>query len=247
MPPDDAAESAERDGVNPYSNSAARLRRHQSYEAAYETWVESLPESERARLNDLGLLKPVPEQFGKIAGVDDDELEREIEDEGLPTPEEERELQDAISRALLWCVQGRTIVEVGQRWLAVMYIWRSALIAGMTVEIDREMAAEAIREVGDDDSKGGSEFVLEWGVRGNRLSQIGQRVMAIAYVQLPAAIGDATLAAIGAICGNKTRQAIDKLVQDFRDTFGGMRSSMMRDDNHRLTCKKSQLQRTSLA
>jgi hypothetical protein len=154
--------------------------------------------------------------------------------------EDQGELETAIARAVWWAVNGKTIVEVGQRWLAVMMIWRSPLVAGLALQMEREFLEDAQKNVGNDDDDGSAGRVLEWARRGGSVSQVGNRVMAMAYVMLPNAIQAMSLQAIGNMT-NKTRQAVDKIVQDFRDTFGGIRSRNMRDDKNRLICRFAQL------
>ncbi|MDR3406361.1 MAG: hypothetical protein P4L99_28005 [Chthoniobacter sp.] len=227
-----------------------RLQRYKEYREAYETWLATLPESERQRLAELNLEKPQSEQFGAVRrGDEDDEFSGEVawaaDDVDQATDDELEELETAIGRALYWAVAGETIVEVGRRWLMVMHIWRSPLIAGLQLEFERERLEECRKRVGEDDGNGPtSGRLMEWVRRGGSFSQLGQRVLAMAYVMKPLAIGSASLEAIGR-WRNNSRQAVDKMVQDFRDSFGGARSRNMRDDDNRLTCKFAQLRRNS--
>jgi hypothetical protein len=84
--------------------------------------------------------------------------------------------------------------------------------------------------------------VLVWASQASSLVQMGQRLYVILYVLKPALIEGMTLEAIGAQ-NQVTRQAIDKLVTDFRDTFG-VKSHVMRPEQTRKRCKQSQLTRT---
>jgi hypothetical protein len=228
--------------VGSLTDERFRRVRHDVYTLAFETWFAALPESEQRRMKEIGIEKPVVEQFGPVRPREEEEdFEREIADGELPVMLEAdgREIQAAVTRAMYWCLEARSLVEIGQRWLLVMTIWRSPLIAGVQMEFERELMDAAAREVGDDD--GGSGHVMEWVRRAGKVSQIGQRVMVAAYVLAPAIIGSASLEVIGRL-NNKTRQAVNKVVQDFRDSFGGIKNRAMRDDSTRLLCKIAQLE-----
>lgn len=230
------------------SRDISRVSRRAEYVSAWREWFQALPESERQRLIDLKIDQPLEEQFGPVIDDDDEENEGLVVTETPWTEtdrEETRQTAEAFARALAWCCQGETLVAVGNRLLAVLHIWRPVLVAGMVIEreldeaerFERERASElgapSVSEIGR-----GLGAALEWMRRGKTIAAIGQRAMAAAYVLAPAAIGGATLAEIGAY-SNKTRQAIDKLVQDFRDTFGGLRSRAMRGEEHRRRCRET--------
>jgi hypothetical protein len=59
------------------------------------------------------------------------------------------------------------------------------------------------------------------------------------YILCGDLIDSSTCAAIGAL-DNKSRQAANKPIQDFRDTFGGIKSLSMRGKETRKRCKNSQ-------
>ena len=220
-----------------------RALRHQCYQIAYERWFAALPKDEQRRLREIGLGKPEAEQFGPVNWAErDEDFEWEVVAAAPAGSTEETALSVAFSEALAWCCGAKDVVGMGQRLLIVMYAWRPALVAGLALEIERELIEQFRRDVsgGDDGNALGS--VLEWARRGATLAQIGQRLLAMVYVVCPGAIEGLTLADIGRKF-NKTRQAIDKLVQDFRDTFGGMKSRSMRSEQNRLICRKAQLKR----
>lgn len=235
----------------PPQDAAARLLRHRAYENAYAQWFAALPQAEQTRLRGLGLDKPEGEQFGAVREDDDDRTPPEVGEWNHPshaieaTPEDEAELGKAFGAALGWCAKGGSVVEMGRRLLVVLHIWRPSLVAGLTLENERTLVEEFRRDIDQGSGGSGSALgpVLEWARRGTSLAQLGQRFLAMAYVLRPHIIGGATLAAIGALT-NKTRQAVDKLVQDFRDTFGGLRSRTMRSEANRITCRRAQLLRT---
>ncbi len=239
--------------ANPSERDAAR---DSVYCEAYRRWFDSLPADQRRRLAKLGLDKPdASYHAGNDVGMlEDAAMRNEASEWGNPAaaiegaiePEEEHEIDDAFSKALAWATQGKTLVQIGQRLGIILHIWKPALLRGLQIEIQRERAADFSRELGEDlaDDTGAAGLFLEWLSRGTSLSQWGQRVLAAIYVLRPQLVGAPTLAAIGAH-NNKTRQAVDKLVQDFRDTFGGVKSRAMRPDENRKRCKRAQLQRTS--
>jgi hypothetical protein len=82
--------------------------------------------------------------------------------------------------------------------------------------------------------------VLEWLRRGDRTSELGERIMVLFYVLRPDLIGESTLATLGRI-SNKTRQAKDKLANCLRDTYSGIKARSMRGDVTRVRCRNSQL------
>lgn len=236
-----------------HPDDGARRVRHNAYSLAYAQWFDALPPEEQERLRAMGLDQPQEEQFGPVAREEDSSGDDSRDPsewmhpvdrfEALPA-EDKKEAETEIAKALAWCAQGANIADVGRRLMVVLHAWKPVLIAGAALEIEQELSASFAKEVGDGGPGSGDDAgsVLEWGRRGTSLSQLGQRVLAMVYVICPAAIGGRTLAQLGAPT-NKTRQAIDKLVGDFRDTFGGIKNRMMRPDTTRLTCRNSQLAR----
>ena len=224
------------------------------YERAYKLWFEALPAAEQNRLRKLGLDKPAPDsqRAGSGVGLSGDAAERkEASERWDPAeidaePGWERELADGFAKAMAWAAAGKTLVEIGQRLTIILHAWKPALLAGLQLEIERELAddfEEACADAGPSQLAGP---VLEWISRGSSLSQWGQRFLAAIYVVSPGLIQAPTLARIGAQ-NNKTRQAVDKLVQDFRDTFGGIKSRAMRPEQNRITCRNAQLRKASRA
>ena len=84
--------------------------------------------------------------------------------------------------------------------------------------------------------------VLEWASRANSLVAMGQRMYVMLYALRPALIEGMTLEQIGKQNAT-TRQNIDKLVCDFRDTFGGIRSGNDRGESARVNSTKTDSQR----
>lgn len=85
--------------------------------------------------------------------------------------------------------------------------------------------------------------VLEWASRGSSLVAMGQRMYVMLYILRPALINGMTLEQIG----NQnavTRQMVDKLICDFRDTFGGIQTRNERSERTRARCRKTDSERT---
>jgi hypothetical protein len=69
-----------------------------------------------------------------------------------------------------------------------------------------------------------------------RLSAVGHRALAALYVLRPDLLDGVALEELGSACGI-TRQALSKLVSDFRDCFGGVRNRTMKSDETRARCR----------
>jgi hypothetical protein len=88
--------------------------------------------------------------------------------------------------------------------------------------------------------------LLEWLSRGSSLSGLGERLQLVAFNLRPDLIDGATNQALGEP-KNKSRQALNKVLQCIRDTFAGIRARCMRDDSTRLACQHAQGLRPSLS
>lgn len=222
-----------------------RADRHRNYVTAFELWFNSQTPEQRAELRKMGLDKPQDEQFGPIRSEDD----RYIPEDGAEdhpvekletTPGDETALGVAFSAALEWCLEGRDLIAIGSRLLAVLAVWRPSLINGIQDAIDRRLVAEFAEHGGEADAFALGP-VVEWASRGSSLSQVGIRARVIAYVMSPNLIGGETLAEIGEVAARRTRQSIDRAAQDFRDTFRGIHSRTMRPEINRKRCRASHL------
>jgi hypothetical protein len=165
--------------------------------------------------------------------------------------------------SMRWCIDGDGLVAKGLRSSVVISIMRVDLRNGLKIDKELEKAfletargrngemAHAefpdspIRPFADSDSAlqlSGRLFgpVLEWLRRGDKISELGERIMVLFYVLRPDLIGENTLAALGRI-SNKTRQAKDKLANCLRDTYSGIKARAMRGDITRTRCRESQL------
>ena len=83
--------------------------------------------------------------------------------------------------------------------------------------------------------------VMAWAADARSIVQMGQRMYVMLYVLRPSLIEAMTLEQIGEQ-SQVTRQAIDKLVISFRDTFD-IQSRPMKSNNTRNRCRQAQLNR----
>jgi len=82
--------------------------------------------------------------------------------------------------------------------------------------------------------------VFAWAREAPSLGTLGVRADIIAYIVRPQLLDAATNAQIGEPLNN-TRAAVNKLVQEFRDTFAGIRAPAMRGESTRARCREAQL------
>ncbi|HEV7405190.1 MAG TPA: hypothetical protein VGO11_19760 [Chthoniobacteraceae bacterium] len=247
-----------------------RRRRDRQNADAWSTWLAALPPEERARLAAMNLdgpgLEPEgaggdrrgfareessvmfteafrdPADSAAASEVDApvDRLEPEL------TANEYSEVQDAFARALLWSTQAANPAEMGRRLTVMLHVLRPGLLRGMAYEAEHAKEEELEEAIGDGNVGAVGKMygaALEWMRRGKSLADFGQRVAALAYVMALGPLGALTLEQLAAPT-NKTRQQFDKLVVDARDTFGGLRSRNMRDEEHRERCRRAQLAKT---
>lgn len=78
-----------------------------------------------------------------------------------------------------------------------------------------------------------------------KLSAIGHRTLAALYVMRPDLIDGIPLESLGQYSG-VTRQALSKLVTEFRDCFGGVRNRAMKSDETRARCRSARRRPTKL-
>ena len=159
------------------------------------------------------------------------------------TPDQLQQISDAFGAALVWATEAKTLVDMGWRLAAMLKVMRPALLEGMALEIEAELEAELLEAVAGADPRAiGEHFrkLLAWCRRCTSLSQMGQRTFAMIYVlRRDLLSGRNTNAAIASL-QNKTRQAFNRTVQNFRDTHGGFRNSAMRGEGTRKKCREAQ-------
>lgn len=81
--------------------------------------------------------------------------------------------------------------------------------------------------------------ILVWCAEAKTIVALGQRFWVFLYIVRPDLINGQTLEQFGSF-NNVTRQAMDKLVQQFQDNVG-MKGRNMRSSETRLQCQKSHL------
>jgi hypothetical protein len=172
------------------------------------------------------------------------------------TENEVLEAAEVFSVALRWGLEenGKKedgehhLVRTGSRAVAIIASMRPDLATGMSADKDlmRLLVAEfsdfRVGETIGKLARCGRLFgrVLEWVRRGKTISVLGENMQLLAYVVRPDLIDASTLEEIGSP-SNKTRQAMDKRVNDLRDTFDGIRAMTMRPDITRIRCQHAQL------
>jgi hypothetical protein len=162
---------------------------------------------------------------------------------GGVTLEEIRLATEIFETSMRWCLDVSGLVDKGRRVMIVISIMKPDLRFGLI--IDKKAArlfTKANAGANGSMELTGSLFgpVLEWLRRGDRVSELGERIMVLFYVLRPDLIGESTLAALGSV-SNKTRQAKDKLANCLRDTYSGIKARAMRGDVTRARCRESQL------
>lgn len=137
------------------------------------------------------------------------------------------------------------LLQMGWRMLAILRIMRPELIGGMNLAIPKNAEKELRRLLFGTDPLATGDFYrrpLAWVRDCASLEQIGQRGYSMIYVMRLDLVDSITCAAIGAF-KNSTRQAANKPINDFRDTFSGIENLVMRDEETRRKCRKSQTKR----
>lgn len=158
------------------------------------------------------------------------------------TPGEVAEAHDAFGRGLTWVHEASHLVKKGRRLAAFCVLVRPDLGCPVTETLPPDFRAELRHRLDCDRALLGLVFgrVFTWCREAASLSALGLRGDIIAYVIRPALLDAATNAQIGTPT-NSTRQAINKLVGDFRDTFAGIRARTMRGEDTRTHCRAAQL------
>jgi hypothetical protein len=186
----------------------------------------------------------------KSSSDDDSEFDDAADDAIAPilapaTFDEINRISEAFSRALVWASDAHSMVEMGWRLATMLKVMRPELlekIPGVPRSLERELR-KAIGDVDPLEIGAGYKRLLAWCRRCKSLSQMGQRTFAMIYVlrrDLLTESGRDTNAAIASL-QNKTRQAFNRTVGNFRDTFAGFRNAVMRGEETRTKCRDAQL------
>lgn len=156
-------------------------------------------------------------------------------------------LCDHFSAALVWATTtsrtngGPDLMQMGVRWLAIFTVFRPQLIGKMNLRLPATMISGLRASLnGRNPIETGTFFRKPLSLirRCTSLLQLGKRGYSAIYVLRGDLIGSATCAAIGAL-DNKSRQAANKPIQEFRDTYRGIKSLPMRGKETRNKCKKA--------
>jgi hypothetical protein len=147
------------------------------------------------------------------------------------------------SRVLVWLSEERSLVAIGQRMIALLTVARPALAVGLPAakpEHVRELYHEIL--AGIDPLVVGKYYRadLAWCRRTRSISQLGTRTFAMIYVVARHLLNDLSTNAAIASLQNKTRQAFNRLVQNYRDSRRGFRNAVMRDEGTRRKCQSAQ-------
>jgi hypothetical protein len=155
------------------------------------------------------------------------------------TPEEIKLATSIFESSMRWCIEISGLVDKGLRSMVVISIMRPDLSGGLKID---KRAARVFKRA-NAGANGAMELtgkvfgpVLEWIRCGNRISELGERIMMLIYVLRPDLVDGNTLAELGKIT-NKTRQAKDKLANCLRDTYSNIKTHVMRGNVTRTRCR----------
>lgn len=171
-----------------------------------------------------------------------------MEAHSAPEVSELSEVCDVFGRALIWAGRAESLVDMGWHMHALLAVMRPALLEGMELKFETDLARELVKFLGADRvllERVGEHYrkALQCVRRCGALSQLGQRGFAMIYLIKPTAIGSLTNAALGSL-NNRTRQAFNKTVQEMRDSLAGFRNEMMRSEETRKRCRTAQKSRS---
>lgn len=178
-------------------------------------------------------------------------LEVDVEDiseEAIHAAEED------FSHALRWAFGSgnEDPVSLGRRTGVVIAAMRNDLAAGLEINgsLGRSLLSgfqgATMRQMAKRLSAAGKLFgrLLRWLRHAGSLSALGSRLKLVLYQIRPDWIDGATLRAIGKP-KNYTRQAVNKLVNELRETMAGLKSASMRGAITRVKCKFTERERPS--
>jgi hypothetical protein len=239
-------------------SEALRRRAHRDYERAFSEMRAAWSPAQLAAAVAGGYDKPLPyeESRQRHASEDDefhDPADRAVDDRtpivdfDAASGSELQTFCDEFRGALVWATRGKNgsqpdLMQMGARMLTIFGVMAPQLKIGMDLRIPRKMEADLIASLNSADPLEIGKFFrrpLAWVRKCTSLVQLGNRGYSMVYVLCGDLINSATCAAIGGL-DNKSRQAANKRIQDFRDTFGGIKSLPMRGKETRKRCKRSQ-------
>jgi hypothetical protein len=229
--------------------SQHRRRATRDYLAAFERMRAGWSPADLRRARELGVDVPKLDLTKQAKRADDDEpretqaaatFEHPVD---LIEPEEGDPALEAaavFAAIVAWMRKGATLVQVGHRVVAALSLVRADLVGGARVCV--RLAHDAGECLGGSALEVGEAYgaVWAWLREAQSIAQLGVRCLAMAYVISSQGAEGVTLEQIGAGNGT-TRQAVDRIAQNFRDTFHGMRSRTMRSEENRKRCRIAQL------
>jgi hypothetical protein len=245
-----------KNGSEPLRGEEARRAAHTDYERHFREWFREQTPAVQDILRGQGIDKPEPydaprwraehdikHEFSDPAdfAVDPFDPRIPIVDFGC---DELTDYCDHFASALIWATRGKPdIYDMGVRANVLLTVMQPEALRGMKMPLPKKMVAELRNALaGRDPLETGRFFWLafDWVRKCGSLLQLGKRTFSMIYALRPDLIDAATCAVIGEL-DNKSRQAANKPVQEFRDTFSGINSLPMRGNETRKRCKRAQL------
>ena len=210
-------------------------------------------------MRSQGIDKPEPYDFSRPrAHCDDEEDEfsdpadlavdrsdpRElIVDFDSVSTNELRDYCDHFGAALVWATRGDPdLYQMGKRMITIFMVMRPEIVGKMKMRIPKVQVQDLrYTMLGRNPIETGEFFwrALEWIRDCTSLVQLGKRAFSAIYVLRGDLIDAATCAAIGGM-DNRSRQASNKPIQEFSDSFKGIKSLPMRGNKTRRLCKQAQ-------
>jgi hypothetical protein len=154
-------------------------------------------------------------------------------------------LCDHFGAALNWATKDKPdLMVMGARWLVILRVMRPGLLRpGMWIAAlkKREFELRGIL-LGRDPAMTGDFFrrPLAWVAGATSVAQLGQLGYSLIKNLRTYLVQGMTDAQLGSF-KNDTRQAANKPMQDFRDTFSGIKSLNMRGEETRKKCRRAQM------
>ena len=250
-----------KNGSEPLRGEEARRAAHSDYERHFKEWFREQTPLIQDCLRLQGIDKPEPYDAPRYRAEQD--FEHEFSDPAdfavdpcdprIPIVDFEstsrgelKDYCDHFGSALNWATKGKPdIYDMGVRANVLLAVMRPQALQGMKMRLPKKLI-EGLRSAllvgGKDPLKTGRFFwrAFGWVRKCGSLMQLGKRMFSMIYALRPDLIDAATCAVIGEL-DNKSRQAANKPVQEFRDTFSGINSLPMRGNETRKRCKRSQL------
>src|SRR5207248_5742974 len=127
--------------------------------------------------------------------------------------------------------------------LAIIKLMRPEFLDGWNVKVARRLEFRLLDALAGQDPLQTGDFFrrpLFWVRSCLTHWQLGQRGWSLIYVMRQNSVGSITNQEIGAL-HHKTRQAANKLIQDFKDNFSGIKNLAMRGEETRKRCQRAQI------